>query len=239
MCSSGARELDYRYMRQVRQIMGMPITLDVPAATGDEVFNEVFARLRQIDARFSTHKPDSEVSRFARGEIGEDSLSPELKEVIAACRQAEQATDGYFSAWAIGVFEPSGYVKGWAIAQAGQVIKEQGHKTYCLSAGGDILASSDSDKVWNIGIQDPQDSKQILNTLSIPSGAVATSGNYERGEHIINPKTKKPATELLSVTVTGPDIIWADVLATALFAMGKDKATKFIKSQKTYRAIIV
>jgi len=219
--------------------MGMPITLDIPAATSGEVFNKVFARLRQIDERFSTHKPDSEVSRFARGEIDEDSLSTELKEVIVACRRAEQATDGYFSAWAGGIFDPSGFVKGWAIAQAGQVIERLGHKTYCLSAGGDILASSDSDKIWNIGIQDPKETKQILNTLSISNGAVATSGNYERGEHIINPKTKKPATELLSVTVSGPDIIWADVLATALFAMGKTKASEFIKSQLDYRLLLI
>src|SRR6266404_4169702 len=110
-------------MRLVRQIMGMPISIDIPGYDGSAVFDEVFERLRAIDARFSTYKPDSEVSRYAKGEIAEKNLSDELKEVIEACRQAEDWTDGYFSAWAAGTFDPSGYVKGWAIDQAGQMIE--------------------------------------------------------------------------------------------------------------------
>lgn len=226
-------------MRQVQQIMGMPISIDIQDCQDESVFQAAFTRLRQIDKRFSTYKTDSEVSRFATGKIAEADLSDELKNVIKACREAETKTDGYFSAWAAGAFDPSGYVKGWAIAQAGKIIEKAGYKTYCIGAGGDILASSGSDYKWKIGIQDPRDKSKILDVLSISNGAVATSGNYERGAHIINPKTKKPADELLSVTVTGPDIIWTDVLATAIFAMGKDKAAEFIKSQPTYLAIII
>lgn len=224
-------------MRQVRQIMGMPISLDIPRAKA-EVFEDVFERLRQIDKRFSTYKSDSEVSRFSRGELAEDDLSSELKKVIKACRKAEAKTDGYFSAWATGTFEPSGYVKGWAIAEAGKTIERRGHHTYCLSAGGDILARSNTDKKWNIGIQDPLHPQKILNKLSIFNGAVCTSGNYARGGHIINPKTKQPADELLSVTISGPDIIWTDILATACFAMGK-KSADFMKTQKNYYAFII
>ncbi|MBX4188578.1 FAD:protein FMN transferase [Candidatus Saccharibacteria bacterium] len=226
-------------MRQVQQIMGMPISIEISDCDNESVFKDAFDRLRQIDDKFSTYKTDSEVSRFSKGEITESELSSELKNIIEACREAEVMTDGYFSAWAASAFDPSGYVKGWAITEAGKVIKKAGYKTYCIGAGGDILASSDSEKKWNIGIQDPRDKSKILNLLSISNGAVATSGNYERGTHIINPKTKKPAYELLSVTVTGPDIIRADVLTTALFAMGREKAQEFIKSQPDYSAILV
>ena len=218
--------------------MGLPISIDIP--DGDnQVFAWVFARLRQIDNKLSTYKPGSEVSKYVRGEVSEADLSPELKNIVRACRAAEKKTDGYFSAWASGTFDPSGYVKGWAIAQAGEIIQKGGYKTYCIGAGGDILARSDGSKEWTIGVQDPTDKTKILNKLSISNGAVATSGNYERGAHIINPKTKKPATKLLSVTVTGPDIIWADVLATAIFAMGKVKGSEFIKSQPAYQALII
>ena len=135
-------------------------------------------------------------------------------------------------------FDPTGYVKGWAIAEAGQVIEKLGFKTYCIGAGGDILARSVGEKTWNIGIQDPSNPGKILNMLSITNGAVATSGNYERGAHIINPKTKKPANELLSLSITGPDIITADVLATAGFAMGKT-GVDFVNSQSGYKALAV
>jgi thiamine biosynthesis lipoprotein len=225
-------------MRQVEQVMGLPVTVDIPKCSDKSVFEAVFTRLHEIDERFSTYKSESEVSRFAAGKLSEDQRSSELKTVINNCHQAEGMTDGYFSAWAAGTFDPSGYVKGWAIAEAGKVIEKKSFKTYCIGAGGDILARSNSEKIWNIGIQDPTDKDKILNTLSISNGAVATSGNYERGAHIINPKTKKPSKELLSVTITGPDIIKADILATACFAMGK-KAAEFMKSQSKYQVLII
>jgi thiamine biosynthesis lipoprotein len=236
-------------MRRVEQIMGLPISIDIPNCENEAVFKAVFTRFNEIDGRFSTYKPDSEVSRFRDGLVKENSLSIELQTVIAECKKAQAETYGYFSAWAAGAFDPSGYVKGWAIAEAGKIIEKPGYKTYCIGAGGDILAHSNSDKVWQVGIQDPKDKTKILNpstslgagkgVISIKNGAVATSGNYERGSHIINPKTKKPAGELLSVTVTGPDIIKADVLATACFAMGRQKAAEFMKTQTKYQALIV
>jgi thiamine biosynthesis lipoprotein len=216
--------------------MGTAVSVDIPHAKAKAVFDAVFERLGQIDERFSTYKPDSEVSRFAGGQLDEKNLSAELTKVITACRQWEAKTDGWFSAWAAGAFDPSGYVKGWAVTEAGKVIDNAGFGTYCIGAGGDILAKSDSSKVWNIGIQDPNNTLEILNTLSISSGAVATSGSYERGGHIINPKTKKPAGELLSVTVTGPDIITADVLATAAFA---ESSGRLIDMHKAYNYLIV
>jgi len=211
--------------------MGMPISVDIPDCDDEAVFEAAFDRLRKIDERFSTYKSDSEVSRYAAGKITEAEFSQELTEVIAACKKAETETEGYFSAWAAGAFDPSGYVKGWAIAKAGKVVEKQGYKTYCIGAGGDIWARSDSDYKWNIGIQDPKDKSKILNKLSISNGAVCTSGTYERGNHIINPKTKEPANDYISVTIIGPDIIQADILATAVFAMGKKKATIFMRTK--------
>jgi thiamine biosynthesis lipoprotein len=225
-------------MRSVQQIMGIPISIDIPNCSDPAVFRTVFTRFHEIDQRFSTYNTDSEVSRFIAGQLKEKAISQELKRIIKACREAEKITDGYFSAWAAGVFDPSGYVKGWAIAETGKIIEKAGYKTYCIGAGGDILARSNSSKKWWVGIQNPKNKNKILNKLSISNGAVATSGNYERGSHIFNPKTKKPANKLLSVTVTGPDIIKADILATACFAMGQT-AADFMKHQKEYQALIV
>ena len=225
-------------MRQVAQIMGMPITLDIPDCDKPAVFNAVFDKLQKIDRKLSTYKPGSEVSRFRRGELDEKDLSPDLKQVIQACKKAQKATNGYFSAWAGEKFDPLGYVKGWAIDQAGKEVERQGYKTYCVSAGGDILAASNTDKVWNIGIQDPSDKTKILNKLSISNGAVCTSGNYERGKHIINPKSGQPADYWACVTVVGPDIITADILATACFAMG-GRAVDFMASQDAFELLAV
>jgi len=218
--------------------MGLPISIDIPGCDEPVVFKVAFDRLRQIDQRFSTYKPGSEVSRFARGELEPDKLSSELQMVIKECVKANKLTQRYFSAMATGQFDPSGYVKGWAIAEAGQAIEAQDYKTYCIGAGGDILARSAGKKTWNIAIQDPFDRTKILNKLSIANGAVATSGNYARGPHIVNPTTGQASDFWASVTVAGPDIIRADVLATACFAMGA-RAPEFMKKQKHYQAIFI
>jgi thiamine biosynthesis lipoprotein len=225
-------------MRKNQLIMGTGVSLDIPGAD-DSIFERVFKRLVEIDARYSTYKETSEVSRFRAGKIAERNLSSELKKIFKACKNAEAETDGYFSAWAGGTFNPSGYVKGWAIAEAGKIVKKAGYKTFCIGIGGDILATSNSDKVWKIGIQNPADKSKILNKLSIRNGAVATSGTSARGLHIINPKTGMPADSILSITVAGPDIIDADVLATAAFVQGKF-GLNFIGGQAGgYQALMV
>ena len=99
-------------MRKVEQIMGLPISVDIQNCTSASVFRAVFTRFHEIDERFSTYKSSSEVSRFAGGQLSHKDLSLELKQVIKACRRAEKWTGGYFSAWAAGPFDPSGYVKG-------------------------------------------------------------------------------------------------------------------------------
>ena len=225
-------------MRRNQIIMGTGVSLDIPEAKNEVIFSDVFELLRQIDAQFSPYKTDSELSRYQQGEIIQEGLSAEMREIMDGCKKFQKLTNGYFSANFAGKFNPTGYVKGWAIARAGELVKKRGYGTYCIGIGGDILARSGGSKEWQIGIQDPTDKSKILNTLSISNGAVATSGNYERGLHIINPKTGKPANELLSLTVIGPDIIRADVLATAAFAMGK-AGVKFVDRQKGYKALAV
>jgi thiamine biosynthesis lipoprotein len=214
-------------MRRRAFIMGMPVVLDIPGASDPGVFKQVFHELHLIDSQFSPFIERSELSRFRRGEIAPDKLSIGMKAVMKACLEAEAMTDGYFSARYSEVFDPTGYVKGWAIAEASRKLLKRGIGTFSLSVGGDINAYSNSDKIWRIGILDPFNKGSIVGKIVGQNLAIATSGNYERGNHIINPKTGKPARELLSLTVEGPDIIKADILATAAYAMGK-QGLKFI-----------
>jgi thiamine biosynthesis lipoprotein len=213
-------------MRKVEHIMGMAITVDIPDCDNPKIFTLVFKHFKQIDNRFSTYKENSELSRHKRGELNEKDLSEEFREVMKACKEANKMTDGYFSAYFSEKYDPTGYVKGWAISEAGKVIEKNNLKTYCIGAGGDILARSNSDKIWNVGIQNPRNKQEIIETISDKNFAVATSGNYERGRHIFNPKTKKVADNLLSVTVLAPDIITADIYATAIFAEGLPGLTR-------------
>ena len=68
--------------------------------------------------------------------------------------------------------------------------------------------------------------------------AIATSATYERGAHIIDPRTGEPTTALASATVVGPDLGVADAYATAVFVLGA-KGLDWIEGQDGYSAYII
>src|SRR4029078_5463526 len=106
---------------------------------------------------------------------------------------------------------------------AAALLKEKGFANFYVDAGGDILSQgfNKENKKWRIGIKNPFDIREIVKVLKITNQGIATSGNYERGEHIYNPITGKIQNEIVSLTVIGPNVYEADRFATAAFAMGK------------------
>jgi thiamine biosynthesis lipoprotein len=188
----------------------------------DEALARAQAELRWVDDVFSTWKPQSPVSRLRRGEIRVEDAPPEVAEVLELCRTAREASDGWFDPWALpGGVDPTGLVKGWAAQRALGIIKEAGAPAAMVNAGGDIAMYGQPapGQTWRVGIQHPVARDRILLTADLAgAGAVATSGSYERGEHIIDPRTGEPTAALLSATVIGHDLGYADALATALYA---------------------
>ena len=206
-------------MRRTEEVMGMPITIDV--RDGDGGIDEAFAELRRIDTVFSPFMPDSAVSRINDGRLRIEDADREIEDVLTACKAYETATDGFFSAWRGATFDPSGYVKGWAIARACAILDARGHRAYFVDAGGDVRTRADrGDEPWRIGIRHPVERGSVVRIVLGRDLAVATSGTYEKGSHIYDPHTGAPADELVSLTVVGPSIVEADVQATAAFAMG-------------------
>ena len=73
---------------------------------------------------------------------------------------------------------------------------------------------------WRVGIENPLGRTELVATLQLRTGGVATSGTAARGSHIVDPHTGRTTALLASVSVIGPDLLWADVYATAAFARG-------------------
>ena len=69
-------------------------------------------------------------------------------------------------------------------------------------------------------------------------GAVATSASYERGAHLMDPRTGQPGGQAASATVTGPSLAQADALATGL-AVGGDAALEVISGLAGYQAYLI
>lgn len=211
-------------MRAVKHVMGMPWTLDLRDDGADVAAVEtVFAELARIDACYSPFHPDSAVSRIARGEVDERAAGDEVRLVLDQCRRYERDTGGWFSAWPAGRLDPSGLVKGWAIDRACAILERFGHHNYVVDAAGDVQVRGcrAPGEVWRVGIRHPVERRAVVRVVLAQDLAVATSGTYERGAHIVNPRTGLAACDLISLTVVGHDIVEADVFATAGFAAGE------------------
>lgn len=213
--------------RQVEHIMGLPISLDLRDGTARliEAAQRAFDWLREVDRRFSPFREGSEVCLLGRGELAPARISPELAEVLGLCERYQRDSDGAFRAWLPGrSFDPCGVVKGWAVQRAGHLLREAGAQRFCLNAGGDVLTAGEPEpgRAWLVGIRHPSDPHQVCAVLSVRDGAVATSGTYERGQHIVDGRTGRSVRDLLSLTVIAPDLTTADATSTAAFAMGTD-----------------
>ena len=210
-------------IRQTIEVMGMPVTIDVRQETDDaRLFEGAFEEFRSLDRIFSPYRSDSAVSRINRGELDLLGAGTEVGRAIEIARHYERATDGYFSVWLNGQFDPSGIVKSWAIDRACTLLERAGARSYFVDAGGDVRArgGNGSGRPWRIGIRHPVQRDLFVGVVTGMDLAVATSGTYEKGLHVLNPHTGLPADALLSVTVVGADILEADVYATAALAMG-------------------
>lgn len=232
-----AAEADPPRRAWVEQIMGMPISIHLRGpgcrdATDPVVaaaVAAVFAELREVEARFSVFREDSEISRLRRGELALADCHPEVREVTELCERAREDTDGWFDADLPlpdggRAFDPTGLVKGWAVERAARhLVSLDGHD-HLVNAGGDLtLGCRRTDtQAWQVGIENPLDRDRMLLILPLRTGAVATSGTAARGRHILDPGTGEAVARLAAVTVIGPLLTWADVYATAAFARGPD-----------------
>ena len=187
--------------------------------------------LTDLEMQFSSYRVDSEVSRFNRGEVTEPS--ERLREVLAACSWLNEESGGVFDVHHAGspsAVDVAGYVKGWAVDLAADALDAAGVEHYALGVGGDwrVRGGHPEGRPWHLAVTDPADRSRARSAVSLVTGALATSGIYERGQHIALPadsavmSPQDPSRQAASFTVTGPLLRWADAFATIGFAMGEE-----------------
>ncbi len=218
--------------------MGMPITVEVvDEHASQHMLEEVFSYFTRIDEQFSTYKETSEISKLNRKEIAE--LSDEMHEVLMLAEKTKQETKGYFNIKKLdGTLDPSGIVKGWAINNAADLLMHCGATNFYIEAGGDIQThgTAADGAQWSVGIKNPFNKNEIVKVIYPRGRGVATSGSYERGSHIYNPHSPTDIlSDIISITVVGPNVLEADRFATAAFAMGR-AGVQFIEQLAGFEA---
>jgi thiamine biosynthesis lipoprotein len=175
-----------------------------------------------------------------RGEITAADAAPEVSAVMAACTIARELSGGWFDPWAMpGGFDPTGYVKGWAAQRALAELAGLPIAGALVNAAGDVASrgTQPSGAPFRIGIADPADPRRLAEIVEL-TACIATSGAYERGSHLIDPRSGEPAARVASASVVGPDLGLADALATAVAVAGAD-GLAFIEPLADYEALVI
>ncbi len=226
--------------RLVEHCMGTVFSIDVRApGVPEQVLVDALGWLHQMDATFSTYRENSWISRLDRGEVDLVDCPAVVREVLAACERLRADTAGTFDHYTTGRLDPSGYVKGWAIEQFSDRLEAAGSTNHCINGGGDVqcVGRPTPDREWRVGIAHPLRATQTVATVSGQRVAVATSGVAERGEHIIDPFTRRAVDEWASVSVVGVRIAAVDAAATAAVAAGRDAVAWL--SERQLSAVLV
>jgi thiamine biosynthesis lipoprotein len=214
-------------------VWGTVVSFDVrgPQMEGaDAALDRAVRFLHQVDADFSTYRADSAISLLRNGILPQHRIPAAVHEVLEACERARAVTRGAFDPWAVpGGVDPSGYVKGWAAERAAELLAAAGLENVCVNASGDIACRGEQapGEAWTVGILDPRDTARVVHVVRVRDGAVATSGLYERGAHVVDPATGRREVRCDSASVVGPDAGLADALATAALVVGEDSAAWF------------
>lgn len=215
----------------------MPVIVEIYKSTNDKPANgdieKVFDYLRWVDETFSPFKKDSEVSKYNRGE----KYSKDLTEILELAEETKKETNSYFDiVKPDGKMDPSGIVKGWSIKNGADILRKDGYKKFYVDVAGDAEIVGGS---WKWGIRNPFNKKEIVKVLNLSNCGIATSGTYERGQHIYNPITKSSEIkDIVSLTVIGPNVYEADRFATAAFAMGK-RGIEFVESLSGFEGYMI
>jgi thiamine biosynthesis lipoprotein len=235
-----ADHADPAVYKHVEHCMGTVFSFHVAGAyrPADAVADAV-AWLHWVDETFSTYQHDSAISRLGRGEITLADCPAQVAEVLDRCADVQAETDGFFCAYAGGQLDPSGWVKGWAIQRASDILLAAGAANHMLNGGGDVQCrgARPDGGPWRIGITDPRNSGLLLGIVEGNQIAVATSGTAERGAHILDPHTGTAPAGLLSVTVIGQRLALIDAYATAAFAMGS-RAAQWLDSRGLQHVLV-
>jgi len=141
-----------------------------------------------------------------------------------------------------------GIAKGYAVDQAALALHRAGADNFIVNAGGDLKVSGTKNgKPWRVGIQDPDNLQALLHILEPTSGALVTSGDYERAyewdgqriHHIFDPATGRPADQCRSVTVWSHSAMDGDAAATAAFVMGPERGLEWLEQLPGLEGLIV
>jgi thiamine biosynthesis lipoprotein len=238
--------------------MGTPLRVKVFGANASALAKAAIDEIKRLDKIFSRFDPESEVSLINKNAAkSAQQVSPETMECIKIAVRVNQLSKGAFD---ITLGKPQSLVvnedlmqvylneksridlggigKGYAVESARRLLLKKGAKSGIIDMRSSIAVFGP--RTWKIGIQHPRQKEKLVGTIILRNGqSLATSGDYERGKHILDPRTGKSSDLCQGVTIIGENAAEADALATASFVLGPEDGIDMLNGLKEIDGIII
>jgi thiamine biosynthesis lipoprotein len=242
-------------IRDARPLMGTVVELtaegpEEPAlrAAAEAAFREM-QRLTDMMSHYDAASVVSEINRAAG--VRPVAVPAELAEVLAQARRVSERTGGAFDITVGGspidyrkvridrdrVFlsergmriDLGGIAKLYILEAGRRVLEARGVPRALVNGGGDVVAHS-AGAPWRVGVRDPRARGRLFGVLLLERGVVASSGDYERPHHVLDPRTGRPAKGVRGVTLVAPGIGPVNGLGPAIMVLGAEKGRSLILS---------
>lgn len=219
--------------------MGTPVRVKIKGPNASRLAKLAIEEIKRLDKLFSKFNPQSEVYQLNSGK--EVQLSSDTSRILKQAKGFSKLTRGAFDITlgrSDAKIDLGAIAKGYAVESARSLLLKKGAKSGMIDMRSSI--SVFGPKTWKVGIQHPRDKEKLIGTIELKHGqSLATSGDYERSKHIIDPRTGKPASGCQSVTLIGKDATETDALSTAVFVLGPVGGMKLIESLSEIEALII
>jgi len=253
-------------MKITHFLMGTIVTIEVSGEGLEPAADSALKEMGRIERLMSRFLPTSDIANLNASYCHPVKVSPETFWVIEKALLFSRLSQGAFDitvnsqnkasykdvildkgTYQVCLRKPGmsldlgGIAKGYAVDKGIEVLQRMGVQNALVSAGGDlrVLGSHTSENGWIIGVQHPGAHNGLLCRLSLTNKAVATSGDYYRHNHILDPHQRKPARGCLSATIIANQTLVADALATATFVLGPHKGMKLLGSLPGVEGLLV
>ncbi|MFC1571830.1 FAD:protein FMN transferase [Candidatus Margulisiibacteriota bacterium] len=234
----------FPYAEKTAFIMNTPVRIKVEGQGAPHLANKALGELRRLDRLFNKFDPRSEIAHLNRASSEEpQEISADTAKVFTLAKKITKLSRGAFDITLGGKEEfknqidLGGIAKGYAAESARALLLKSGAKNGIIDMRSSIAVLGNREQ--RIGIRHPRVEGELLGTVTLQGGqSLSTSGDYERGQHIIDPRTGEPAELCQSVTVIGTNAAEVDALSTAIFVLGPTRGMR-LANQLDVQALIV
>ena len=183
------------------------------------------------DAAGQAREPSDEELERALRRVGLPRLTVDVPEFTVGWNQAPGALD------------LGGIGKGYAIDKAAELLADWEIENAVISGGGSTVlaigSARDRADGWSLGIGGDWGDAAGVDAVVLKSRALSGSGKEVKGDHIINPKTGRPASANLAAWALAPDAAVADGLSTAFMMMDRKAIEVLCREKQEFGAFIV